>query len=459
MADVILRCANCHRQFEIYHTPGWISENYGSFCSWECHQEYQQKKEDRLRNEAARRNTGLAAGSVLGIIKQSIDENRAQQQAQAQAAAEQAKLLREYGFNNVTDAKRFIQEAILYHNCSEDDDLETKLQKAEIEHKEYLERKKEYNAKLEQERKEREKEIKKINELISSLMNEEQKQKYAAIENFSKKSIDKSPKILLLMVLFPVLWIIAYKLFLERFLYWFGFWSSLIAFIGLGGIIIYFLGISSTKMKINKIAKIKGNDSFPFYSVSSVDFGNLSEIDFGYLAGDLAFRNGLCTIGISILIAVAIFKLFKYMYVPYLGVILRVFSIIVIGVAIVLGFVNISIDDEHKITKNNITFKSLTHYYRYKIIQYARKKLGTFLLNPNYFSEWQKASNPWKPKESYWLYTFLPEKENPEFKEKYGFLTSSKYFSIDDIREEQRKIEEKNKKIHNEVRNRKKNKK
>lgn len=413
----IIRCPNCHLPFDST-SPHWTDVHNKHFCSQECSLEYEQKMHNQFVMQGL-----LASQRRQERVQAELQRQQAQQElaiAQAQAAAEQAEknaLLQKYGFNNASEAEKFIQKAIQYHNCSEDDDYETKLQKAEIEHKQHLEWEKEYNA-------ERDKKIKERNELISSLMNEDQKEKYASIENFSEKSIDKdhSAKTILLMVLFPILWIIAYKLFLERFLYRFGFWSSLIAFIGLGGIIIYFLGKSSIKMKINKIAKIKGTDSFPFYPVSSADFCSIPN--------DLAFRNGLCTIGISILIAVAIFKLFKYMYVPYLGVILRIFSIIGIVVALVLCFVNTSIDD-HKVTKNNITFESLTYYYQYKIIQYAREKLGTFLLNPDYFSEWQKASNPWEPKESYWLYTFLPEQENQEFTEKYGNLSGSGINSIE----------------------------
>lgn len=407
-----MRCDNCHREFEP-HSYGTRENYFGhNFCSWACKEEWEQK----IHNQTVMK--GLLVRQRIQEQEQAeLQRQQARQEmaiAQAQAAAEKDELAKKYGFTSASNAEHFIQEAKWRFLCSESDDYETKLQKAK-EHREY---KKQYDAERRKEKKER-------HEFIFSLMNEEQKKKNSSIARFSEKAIDKdhSVKSILLAILFPILWIIAYKLFLERFLYRFGFWSSLITFIGLGGIIIYFLGISSIKMKINKIAKIKGDDNFPFYPVSSAGFGTIPD--------DLAVRNDLCKNGgISILIAVAIFKFFGYVHVPYLGTILKVLS--VVGCMLPIVFFISSSGDGHKVTKNNIQFKSLTDYYQYRIIQYARKKLGQFILDGDDFSKWKNGKIR-KNHNEFWLYTFLPEKENREFTEKYGKFSSSGINCIEQI--------------------------
>lgn len=422
MNDVMIRCPNCHLPFDPT-SPHWT---WGGkhFCSQDCQLEYDQKRSDRLRSQTG---DGFAAGSVLGIIKEGMDEARAEQQARQERAQELNAAAKEYGFTDAAEALKWAKEAGVAGTTDETEFFE----KAAEKKKKFDEFVRENRAYIAKRNKEVEKNSRHFRKQLQSVMTEEQKEKQSVLRKESEHLFNigtlKNTLFALELIFVPVLGILLYC-FLPRsinFLRIYGFWTTLFTSVAIAFILKDPVEIAISKNRVKKIAEIKGDDDFPFYELSD-----------GYLRNSLRFSLSVyMRFGVCLLISILVFRYSIYIPIKYLKWILRIFSILLPVWVFIDDDQNNpeKIKDGFKITRDDVNEYCIYKYIRKEIGPFCipRKDSWGFSVDRDLFSDWciDDILNLYG-----WKYTFLPEKENPEFKEKYGFLTTSKYFSLEDIK-------------------------
>ncbi len=446
----LMRCDNCHRQFDQFEY-GAVKEAIPGhkFCSDACMREWEQK----IHNQVVMQ--GLLASQRRQERAQAELQRQQEQQAQQERYQELNATAKEYGFTDAQEALKYAKQAGVAGTTDENEFFE----KAAEKKREFEKFREEWHAHMAESNSKTERNGRNYREQLRSVMTEEQKEKYSVLKEESAKLFDieklKNCLFALELISVPFLGILLYKILPRsiNFLRIYGFWSTLFTSVAIALILKEPIEIAISKNRVKKLAEIKGDDDFPFYELS---FYSLSTIELRFCLEKS--EPSAMKYGVWVLFTTLVFRYGSYIPITYLKWGLRIFSILWL-----IWLIFFEDMRDFKKVKDGFKFISTFDYEQYCVCKNIKKILGQFCLptergdcvtaTKDYFSEW--CTNEVLTLYG-WKYTFLPEKENPEFKEKYGFLTSSKYFSIDDIREEQRKIEERNKKIHNEVRNKRK---
>lgn len=417
-----MRCDNCHREFKP-HSYG-TRENYFShnFCSWACSEEWEQK----IHNQNVMR--GLLVRQRIQEQEQAELQRQQEQQARQERYQELNATAKEYGFTDIAEALKYAKQAGVAGTTDENEFFE----KAAEEKKEFEEFIRKHRAYIAERNEETEKNARYFREQLQSVMTEEQKEKFSILRRKSALLFDigtlKKTLFALELIFVPVLGILLYGVLPRsiNFLRIYGFWSTLFTSVAIALILKDPIEIAISKNRVKKVAEIKGDDDFPFY-----------ELSFGYLSNSLHFNLSVyMRFGICLLITALVFRYSIYIPINYLKWILRILSVLLL-----VWVTNASISSERPKIVDGFKITSDDRLAEYCIYKYIRKVLGPFCLpkeerggtsaDSDTFSEWciNDMLNLYG-----WKYTFLPDKENPEFKEKYGFLTTSKYFSFEDIK-------------------------
>ncbi len=264
-------------------------------------------------------------------------------------------------------------------------------------------------------------------------MNEEQKKRNFQISEISKWFENEELQLflgILIQIISLVLGIFLYirfKYIFRRF----GFFTTFFTFGAAGAIVAKRLLLFIAKSKMKKIKAIKGDDNFPFYIISDFQlfadafslFGNAPKI-WSILAvffWALKITMLLYLMGIKISFAICrlviillfIAYIIKTIYSKYMAK--KQNAIIVDGCRF---------DDSYE------TGYDKGYIGQYKIIKMAHQIIGPFLtddlIGKRSVSRLKGAFNTWRhggQMKYWWEYTFLPEKPDQDFNEKWSHLT------------------------------------
>ncbi|MDY5918573.1 MAG: hypothetical protein SPJ55_09220 [Treponema sp.] len=133
-----------------------------------------------------------------------------------------------------------------------------------------------------------------------------------------------------LPLIFAVIGFVLYFVFRAKiyFVKQYGFWSTLLTFIGLGSFLWNLIFWAKFRNIIKKIARIKGDDSYPSYNLSKITRCDPYSKAPVFL-NNIGDARGALHIGIVLFCWIAVFKFFKYVHVPYMGVIARILVVLV----------------------------------------------------------------------------------------------------------------------------------
>lgn len=394
----------------------------GVYCCSACRVNAERAWQES-RDEFDRNFEKLFGASILA----SREAKQQEQQARQERAQELNAAAKEYGFTDAAEALKWAKEAGVAGTTDETEFFEKAAEKKK-KFDEFVRENRAYIAKC---NKEVEKNSRHFRKQLQSVMTEEQKEKHSVLRKESEHLFNigtlKNTLFALELIFVPVLGILLYC-FLPRsinFLRIYGFWTTLFTSLAIAFILKDPVEIAISKNRVKKIAEIKGDDDFPFYELSD-----------GYLRYSLRFSLSVyMRFGVCLLISILVFRYSIYIPIKYLKWILRILSILLPVWVFIDDDQNNpeKIKDGFEITRDDVNEYCIYKYIRKEIGQFCipRKDSWGFSVDRDLFSDWciDDILNLYG-----WKYTFLPEKENPEFKEKYGFLTTSKYFSLEDIK-------------------------
>lgn len=351
----------------------------GDFCSDGCkskfyeEQEYQraaQRKAEEEKKEQIFRDKVKTAASVASaamiaeqtaMMKEARRREIAEEyQKRLQEEAELEEYCKKVGFNNADEARKWKE----IHPDLDIDQLAEKKREA-------VKRIEEDNKRSEEKRKQREAAYAQMDKELLEKMNPEQQEKQKKINDVLlnyKACKSEGWMFLLLPLIFAVLGFILYFVFRSKisFVKQYGFWSTVLTFIGFGSFLYSLIFWAEFKNTIKKIARIKGDDSYPSY--------NLSKLTRRNPYNGLVFLNNVdnarmsLNIGMVVFGWIAVFKFFKYVHVPYVGVIIRILVVLVpLIIAITYGA-------SDKKNKKDMEINSK------KIRKYIEKKCGKVFL-------------------------------------------------------------------------------
>lgn len=356
-------CKNCHNLFD--YSRGAIS---GEFCCYECEREYSDRKDRERIQTIAQVSAAVELKKQTEIMKQQQRQQQAQQQAQI--ARENAIRQAQYRAELEVACKKYgVSEDIVvsWMKSHEYSSIDEAVQKAkelnDASEKSY----KEFKEKVEKREAEFERIDKEHLKSLNSERQEKQKQINDVLLNY-KDCNKESWRFLIIPAIFAVVGFIFYFVFRSKIYYvkQYGFWSTLLTFIGVGSFLPNFIFWSNFKKTIKKIARIKGDDQYPSYNLSKITRRDAA-LNAPIFLNNFADAQLSMSIGIHLFLVIAVFKYFKYVHIPYVGVIAR---ILVILVPFIIFITYGASDKKEKKDRerNNKRGKA-----------YAEKKLGQFI--------------------------------------------------------------------------------
>lgn len=305
----------------------WRDNDFGPFCSSDCEEKfYVEKEKNELMQHVQFVNsmyqTKLLKDQTELMKQQQMKQQQEEYQKRLQEEAEVEEYCKNVGFSGADEARKWKER---YPDLDIDQLAEKKREIDEQSEKRYKE--------WEEEREQREAAYARMDKKLLEKMNPEQQEKQKKINDVLlnyKACNSEGWMFLLLPLIFAVLGFILYFVFRSKisFVKQYGFWSTLLTFIGFGSFLYSIIFWAKFKNTIKKIALIKGDDSYPSYNLSKImreDIYSRAPIFLNNICNARAALNS----GMVVFSWIAVFKFFKYVHVPYVGVIVRILVVLV----------------------------------------------------------------------------------------------------------------------------------
>ena len=304
----------------------WMDIGVGPFCNADCENKFRaEKNKNELMQHVQFVNsmyqTKLLKEQTELMKQQQMKQQQEEYQKRLQEEAELEEYCKKVGFNNANEARKWKE----IHPDLDIDQLAEKKREA-------VKRIEEDNKRSEEKRKQREAAYAQMDKELLEKMNPEQQEKQKKINDvlLNYKACNSDDwMFLLLPLIFAVLGFILYFVFRSKisFVKQYGFWSTVLTFIGFGSFLYNLIFWAKFKNTIKKIARIKGDDSYPSYNLSKLTRRDpYKGLVFLKNVGDARMP---LNIGMVVFSWIAVFKFFKYVHVPYVGVIIRILVILV----------------------------------------------------------------------------------------------------------------------------------